>query len=269
MIRPNKLKQAFAKQHPVFGIFCSTPSPMVVEMIGCAGFDFVIIDTEHTLVNPETLENMVRAAEVVGLTPLVRVSENAPGPILRALDAGAQGVVVPRVRGAADAERAVRASRYHPEGERGMGTGRAARFGGVNLQEYVKQANAETLVVVMIEDQAGVEDIEAILQVPGVDLVLEGAADLSQSLGIPWSTRHPRVREALYRVQAAARARGIPFCAIPRAMEDSLSWWQQGVRTFVVGDERGVSFRALQAHLRPYQQLLMERMERDITEGAP
>lgn len=246
-MRPNVLKQALAEQRLVVGLFCSTPAPVVVEMIGCAGFDFVIIDTEHALVNPETLENMVRAAEVVGLTPLVRVAENAPGPILRALDAGAQGVVVPRVRSRADAEQAVRANRYHPKGERSLNAGRSVRFGAVDLPESLRKANAEVLVVVMIEDAAGVEAIDDILQVPGVDLVLEGAADLSQSLGVPWATRHPRVREALLRVREAAHARGVPFCAIPRADEDLNFWKEQGVRAFVAGDERGVAFRALQA----------------------
>ena len=252
MSRPNLLKRALAERRAVTGIFCSTPAPVVVEMIGCAGFDFVIIDTEHALVNPETLENMVRAAEAVGLTPLVRVAENAPGPILRALDAGAQGVVVPRVRSRADAEQAVRASRYHPEGERSLNAGRAARFGAQDLQEYVRHANAEMLVVAMIEDVEGVEALGSILQVPGVDLVLEGAADLSQSLGVPWATRHPRVREALLLVQEAASARGISFCAIPRADEDLRFWWERGVRAFVAGDERGVAFRALQAKRQAY-----------------
>lgn len=247
MIRPNLLKRALAERRPVTGIFCSTPAPVVVEMIGYAGFDFVILDTEHALVNPETLENMVRAAAGVGLTPLVRVAENAPGPILRALDAGAQGVVVPRVRSRAEAEQAVRSSRYHPEGERSLNAGRAARFGVQDLREYVQRANGEVLVVAMIEDVEGVEALGSILQVPGVDLVLEGAADLSQSLGVPWATRHPRVREALVRVQEVASARGVPFCAIPRVDEDVRFWWERGVRAFVAGDERGVAFRALQA----------------------
>jgi 4-hydroxy-2-oxoheptanedioate aldolase len=85
-----------------------------------------------------------------------------------------------------------------------------------------------------------------------VDLVLEGAADLSQSLGVPWATRHPQVREALLRVQETASARGIPFCAIPRVDEDLNFWWERGVRAFVAGDERGVAFRALRAKRQAY-----------------
>lgn len=254
MPRPNRLKQALRAEQPVFGLFCSTPVPIVVEMIGCAGFDFVIIDTEHALVNPETLENMVRAADVVGLTALVRVPDASSGAILRALDAGAGGVVVPRMRSRDDAQRAVTACRYYPDGERGLNAGRAAEFGKIDLNGYVQMANREILVVLMIEDRHGVEALPEILSVPGIDLILEGAADLSQSLGIPWQTRHPLVREALQRIQTTSRQHDVPFCAIPRVPEDVGHWLQQGVRAFVLGDERGIAFRALQAHLRQFTQ---------------
>lgn len=266
MLRPNRLKRALGEGRAVFGLFCSTPAPLVVEMVGCAGFDFVILDTEHTLVNPETLENMLRAADAVGLTALVRVPDTSPGAILRALDAGAHGVVVPRVRGRAEAEAAVRASRYYPDGERGLNASRPAAFGRDDLPGYLQAANAEVMVVAMIEDRQGLAGLAEILATPGIDMVLEGAADLSQSLGVPWQTRHPLVREALCQVQSAARERGVPYCAIPRVPEDSGFWWQRGVRAFVLGDERGVAFRALQAHLRLFQQQLAAAAARERTE---
>lgn len=109
MLQTNHLKRALAEGKTVFGLLNSIPSPLLVEMIGYAGFDFVILDMEHVCVNPETLENMVRAAECAGVTPLVRVPSAAPDVILRALDCGAQGVVVPHVRTAADAAQAVAA----------------------------------------------------------------------------------------------------------------------------------------------------------------
>lgn len=259
MLRNNRLKHALRDDRVVFGLFCSTPNPLVVEMIGCAGFDFVIIDTEHALVNPETLENMMRAADVVGLTALVRVPDTSSGAILRALDAGADGVVIPRVRSRDDAQRAVTASRYFPDGERGLNAGRTAGFGKIDLHTYIQTANREVLVVLMIEDRQGVEALPEILSVPGIDLILEGAADLSQSLGLPWQTRHPQVRNALQRIQATSRQHQIPFCAIPRVPEDFESWWQHGVRVFVLGDERGIAFRALQAHLRQFTKDMQQR----------
>lgn len=259
MLRPNRLKQALRDDRTVFGLFCSTPNPLVVEMIGYAGFDFVIIDTEHALVNPETLENMVRAADVAGLTALVRVPHISSGAILRALDAGAGGVVIPQVRSREDAQRAVAASRYYPDGERSLNAGRAAGFGKTDLGSYIQRANREVLVVLMIEDRQGVEALPEILAVPGIDLVLEGAADLSQSLGVPWQTRHPLVRDALQRVQTTCRQHEIPFCAIPRVPEDFGYWWQRGVHAFVLGDERGITFRALQAHLHTFTQQVQQQ----------
>ncbi|MEK3916119.1 HpcH/HpaI aldolase/citrate lyase family protein [Paenibacillus sp. FSL H7-0331] len=254
MLRVNTLKQKLVSGVPVFGLLGSIPSPVVVEMVGCAGFDFIIIDTEHVLVNPETLENMIRAAEAVGLTALVRVSEPNPKEILRALDAGALGIVVPQVETRKQAELIVRACKYGPQGTRSLNSGRAGLFGKHNLVEYIHKANEEIMVVPMIESRAGVEQAADILSVHGIDMVLEGAADLSQSYGIPWQTRAPAVKEALRLAFAAAEQYGVPYCAIPRAAEDYTEWVGLGVKAFVLGDERGVSFRALRAHLQGFAQ---------------
>jgi staphyloferrin B biosynthesis citrate synthase len=261
MLKTNRLKAKLRQQEPVHGLFCSIPTPVHVEMIGCAGFDFVIIDTEHTLVNPETLENMIRAAEGVDLTPLVRVPEKNPGAVLQALDAGAQGVVVPHVRCREEAEAAVRAARYYPEGERSLNGGRVPGFGTLPLPEYIRRANEEVMVVPMIEDREGVGNAEEILSVPGVDMVLEGAADLSQSYGVPWQTRHEQVREGLRRVQEAAVQQGVPYCAIPRAPEDYDTWREAGVYAFVLGEERGISFRAIRSHLEGFQKTVAGQKE--------
>ncbi|CCQ90685.1 putative alpha-dehydro-beta-deoxy-D-glucarate aldolase, Siderophore biosynthesis protein SbnG [Nitrospina gracilis 3/211] len=256
MLKPNGLKRALQDKTPVAGLFCSTPSPLVVEMIGCAGFDFVILDTEHVLLNPETLANMIRAAEGVGLTALVRVPANSPDAILHVLDAGAQGVVVPRVNRVEDIERAARASRYHPHGNRGLNGGRMAGFGKMDLLEYIQAANEEVMVVAMIEEKEGLRNLPAILSVPGIDMVLEGAADLSQSLGIPWQTRSPEVRQALMEMYEAARQQDIPFCAIPRAQADLSAWRDEGVHVFVLGDERSIAARALRAEQESFMQAL-------------
>ncbi len=253
MIRTNQLKQKLREGHDVFGLFCSIPSPVVVEMIGCADFDFIIIDTEHVLVNPETLENMIRAAEVAGLTVLVRVSEVNPKEILRVLDGGAQGIVVPHVESREQAHRLVNCCKYWPIGNRSLNSGRAGVFGKYDLVEYIRQANEEIMVVPMIESVQGVENAEEILSVPGIDMILEGAADLSQSCGVPWQSRHPSVKEGLLRLFRAATLHDVPYCAIPRATADYDDWRERGVHAYVLGDERGISFRALRAHLQSYQ----------------
>jgi staphyloferrin B biosynthesis citrate synthase len=253
VLTPNRTRAELAAGGSVYGLICSIPAPTLVEMIGCAGYDFVVIDTEHTLVDPQQLENLIRAAEAVGVTPFVRVGSVGAAvdtaAILRALDAGALGIVVPHVRTPDDAAAAVRAARYAPEGMRSVNGGRVPGFGRIGLPEYVALANREVMVVVMIEDAEGVDAIDGILAVPGVDLVLEGAADLSQAYGVTWQTRHPRVREALERVAERCAAHGVPFCAIPRTPEDHGVWVDRGVRAFVLGEERGLAARALRTHL--------------------
>ncbi|MGH3656728.1 MAG: HpcH/HpaI aldolase family protein [Micromonosporaceae bacterium] len=249
MLRANPVKAKLRAGEPVYGLFCAIPAPALVEMIGCAGYDFVVIDTEHTLVSPQELENLIRAAEAVSITPLVRVPEHDPGAILRALDAGAMGVVVPHVRSRSDVDAAIRAAKYAPEGMRSLNSGRGPGYGRIDLTEYLARANAETMVVAMIENAEAVTGIDGILAGGGIDMVLEGAADLSQSYGVPWQTGHQRVTDALREVHAACDRAGVPYCAIPRTPEAHLSWWERGVRAYVLGEERGLASRALRAHL--------------------
>jgi 4-hydroxy-2-oxoheptanedioate aldolase len=253
VVTGGSLKRAIRNRDPLLGLFCSTPAPIAVELIAHAGFDFAVIDTEHTLVNPETLEQMIRAAHAASLAVLVRVDGASPAAIGRVLDAGASGILVPRIRGAIVARAVVRAALYGPQGERGLNAGRSASYGATSLIKYVERANDDTVVGVMIEDQEGLGNAEEILGVSGLDFVMEGAADLSQSLELPWQTRHPTVIEAITSLQASSATRHVPFCAVPRVLEDFGMWWGLGVRLFVLGDERGVALRALQAHIQRFR----------------
>lgn len=249
MLQTNKLKAALRAGDTVFGLLNSIPSPLLIEMLGYAGYDFVILDMEHVSVNPETLENAVRAAECVGITPLVRVPSAAQEHILRVLDCGAQGVVVPHVRSRAEAEQIVRAGRYYPDGRRGISGGRTTGFGAIDLVHYFGCANREILLAVMIEDQAGVEAIDEIAGVLGIDMVLEGAVDLSQSYGVPGQHQHPEVQAAIHAVAATCQQKGVAFCAIPRAAGQLDKWREQGINAFLLGDDGGVAFRALKQHV--------------------
>lgn len=256
MLQTNKLKASLQSGETVFGLLNSVAAPLLVEMMGYAGYDFVILDMEHVSINPETLENAVRAAECAGLTPLVRVPSGAEEVILRALDCGAQGVVVPHVRSRAVAEQVVHAGRYHPLGQRGISGGRTTGFGTIDLPAYFKRANSEIMLVVMIEDREGVESIDEIASVPGIDMVLEGAVDLSQSYGVPGKHQDPSVQEAIHTVAKSCRRHGVPFCAIPRAPDQLGKWVGQGVNAFLLGDDRGVAFRALKAHVAGFKDSL-------------
>ncbi|MCY1267772.1 5-keto-4-deoxy-D-glucarate aldolase [compost metagenome] len=253
MLQPNKLKAALAAGRDVFGLINALPLPLMTEMIGYAGFDFVILDLEHVGVNPQTLENMIRAAECAGITALVRVPWAAPDIILRVLDAGAQGIVVPHVCSRATAELAVASACYHPLGTRGIAGGRTTGFGTLTLPEYLERANRELMVVAMIEDREGVEAIDEIVAVPGIDMVLEGAIDLSQSLGVPADAQHPAVQAAIHRVAQACQASGVPFCAIPRAAGQCEQWREQGVHAFLLGDDRATACRAMKQLVAGYR----------------
>ncbi|GAU69011.1 aldolase [Streptomyces sp. NBRC 110611] len=248
MLRPNAVKRKLAEGEEVHGLFCSVPSATLVEMIGCAGYDFVILDTEHTLVDPQQLEHLIRAAEATGLTPFVRVPEADPGAVLRALDAGAMGIVVPHVRTRADVDDAVRAAYYAPKGMRSLNGGRVPGFGLIDLPEYVNRANAEVMLIPLIEDAEGVDAIDGILAGGGIDLVLPGPGDLSQSYGVPWQLRHPRVRDAVQRLRTACAGHGVPFCAMARTPERQAQWRSDGVRAFVLGEASDLAATALRDH---------------------
>lgn len=245
MLGSNPLKQRLAQGNCVYGMLNSVPTPWLVEMLGHAGYDFVVLDMEHLSVNPESMEHMIRAAECAGITPLVRVPGVDPGAIQRALDAGAMGVVVPRVESADQAREVVAAARFQPLGRRGITGGRTTGFGRLPLGDYLNRANDEILVVVMIESPLGVENIDAIVEVPGVDWILEGAMDLAHSLGVAPDTGHDSVRQALDRVARACARAGRQFCAIPRAEGQHQRWRERGVASFLVGEDRGILFRRL------------------------
>ncbi|MCF5714171.1 siderophore biosynthesis protein SbnG [Pseudomonas tremae] len=249
MLRTNTLKSKLGNGQPVYGLISSIPAPAAIELIAEAGFDFVIIDMEHVLINPETVENMIRVAESYGLTPLVRVADLNPKTLLRLLDGGAQGIVLPMIESPEQLADAIKACKYHPLGRRSLNAGRPGSFGKHSLAQYVEAANQQIMVVAMIESAEGVRRAAEIAAVPGLDMILEGAADLSQSLGMPWQIDQPDVQQALSDTWQAAQAAGVAYCTIPRQPGDAARWLARGVKAFVLGDERGIAFRALQARL--------------------
>jgi 2-keto-3-deoxy-L-rhamnonate aldolase RhmA len=213
---PNRMKSLLLSGKPAFGVSIMIPSPQIVEMVGRLGFDWILIDLEHGAISLETAEELVRAAESVGLTPIARPRENTAADILQLMDRGVVGVQVPHVNTAEDARRAVAAVKYHPLGTRGLGGGtRAADYGyGEAADQYVETANRETLVCVQIEEEEGVRNADAICQVEGVDVVFVGPSDLSQSMGFPGNPGVPEVQQAIdatfERIRSAGKVPGTP-----------------------------------------------------------
>ncbi len=206
-MQTNRVKRIIREGGLAFSTYTGgIADPAVVELIGLAGFDAAFIDMEHTTFDLETVGNMIRAAELVGITPVIRVPDNNPKHILRLLDAGAQGIYVPHIASAADARAAVEAVRYPPLGARGMaGASRAADYGHTPLAEHMRTSNDEVLLAVMIEDLAAVEDIEAIANTPGVDLVAVGPSDLSRALGVAGEPNHPTLAQAVDRIASVVK----------------------------------------------------------------
>lgn len=185
-MRKNLTKAKLAEGKVVFGGIINGYSPEIVELFGIIGYDFVMIDCEHGGMSVDQVENMVRAAEVFGVTPIARVPDRADATLLRFLDRGVQGVIVPHVNTPEQAEAVVRAARYYPEGHRGAATGRAHDYNvHVNRVESSKWINEQTLVIPMVEETQAVDNLEAILRVPGVDVLHVASNDLGQSMGNP------------------------------------------------------------------------------------
>jgi 2-keto-3-deoxy-L-rhamnonate aldolase RhmA len=204
----NTLRPALHEGAVTFGSWLQFGHSAVAELMAQAGFDWIAIDMEHSTIGIETIQPLIQVIELSGCVPLVRLSSNDPVLAKRVMDAGAHGVIVPSVNSAGEAEQAVRAVKYPPAGSRGMGLGRAQGY-GARFKEYVEELEQFSVVVVMLENRDGVEQVENILRVPGVDGVFIGPYDLSASYGVPGQLDHPLVRNAMGRVLSATRAAGV------------------------------------------------------------
>jgi 4-hydroxy-2-oxoheptanedioate aldolase len=209
-MRENTAKWKLKAGEAIIGPIVGFTSPQLVEIAGRAGFDFAFIDCEHGAIGLDECENLVRAADLVGLSTIVRVPENNPQQILRYLDLGAHGVQVPHVTSRDDALRAVDASKYQPKGSRGMGGGRAADYGlgALTGEAYLQFANQQTWVSAMIEDLEGIKNLDQILTVEDLDIIAIGPNDLASSLGFPGQMNHPDVQRTIDEIIAQAKAAG-------------------------------------------------------------
>lgn len=191
------LKERLRCGETVIGTFSGIPSPSLVEAIGYSGLDFIVIDSEHGPLEMQTAENIVRAAEITGMVPIIRVSGNESHFILRALDIGAHGVQVPHVSTKEEAELAIEYSKYHPQGKRGFSPFTRAGKYGLAAETHASRINENVIVVVNIEGIEGVNNLKEIASVPEVDVIFIGPYDLSQSLGKPGQVEDPGVTKLI------------------------------------------------------------------------
>ena len=204
----NRLKKKWAAGEPTLGAWLTVPSSVTAEMMARLGFDWLTIDMQHGLIGYQQALGMLQAISTTETVPLVRVPWNEPGVIGKALDAGAQGVVIPMVNSRSEAEAAVAACRYPPAGRRSFGPTRAAMVEGSG---YFEDANREVCCMPMVETRQAVENLEEILVVGGIDAIFVGPNDLSLSLGLgPASDREEtEFSEAIAAILDGCRRHGI------------------------------------------------------------
>jgi 2-keto-3-deoxy-L-rhamnonate aldolase RhmA len=215
-VRPNRTKKLLNEGKVTFGSWATMIDPEVVEIAGLAGFDFCFIDMEHVSTDTLLVEHMIRAADATGITPIVRMADNNPKAILRVLEAGAQGIVVPHIMSGDDASRLVQAVRYPPVGTRGISpTSRSAQYSLVDFDNHMRESNREIMAIAFIEDKEAVEDFEAIVTTPGLDAVFIGPYDLAGSYGVPDGTNPPETVNAIDHMFEVARRVGGAQIGIP------------------------------------------------------
>lgn len=238
----NPFKDKIRNGEVALGTFLFSYSPTVMEILGHSGFDFVIIDTEHGPTGPldtRMLEQIIRAAEVSGTVPLVRLPERSKIMTQKALDAGAKGIVIPWIQTKEDAEEAVRDAKYPPEGHRGScfltrPTGYSSKF----TPDYWENANDSIIVAPLLENQEAVDNVEDILKVPGVDFIFFGGRDYSMSCGLA-EVNNPTTKSARKHLIEKCSQHGVPmanflYSPFDESVRDSVA---QGAQILVAGGD--------------------------------
>jgi len=242
---PNAFKRRLLAGETLIGCWCSLANPITTEVLGIAGFDWLLLDGEHSPNDVRTFIPQLMALKDSASAPIVRPSWNEAVEIKRLLDAGFYNFLVPFVQTADDARRAVAATRYPPEGIRGVSVSqRSNRFGTV--ADYFRDINAQISVVVQIESRAGLDAAAEIAAVDGVDGLFVGPSDLAAALGQLGNPAHASVQEAIAGVFAAARSAKKPIGILAPVEADARRYLAMGATFVAVGSDLGVFRTATQ-----------------------
>jgi len=240
-MRENALKRKLQRGEFVIGPFMNCSYGAFIEIVGMAGFDYAIIDMEHGPLEVETAEDLCRAAQGVGLSPIIRVRKNDPPQIQRALDIGSAGVQVPQIETGEGAEAAVRAAKYVPLGMRGLSLfTRAGDYTVYGLSGITDRLNEEQLLIIHVEGVTGLQNLDAIIAVPHIDVVFLGPYDLSQSFGIPGQVNDPRVVRGMEEATAKIRAAGKAAGTFAGDVATAKRWIDVGVQYISLGVDTGI-----------------------------
>lgn len=238
------LRERLTSGDSLVGTFQITPSPMVAETIGETEMDFVVLDQEHGPITAETTASLTMALDNTDASAVVRVRSNDPPEIQRALDLGAEGVQIPQIETPEDARAAVEAARFSPVGERGLS--KYVRAGDyVGSDDYTERQNDRTTVIVHVEGERGVENIDEIISVDGIDVIFLGPYDLSQSLGVPGKVEHERVVSTMSEVCEKAADAGRIVGTHADDPETARRWIDAGAQYVTLSVELPMLYEAL------------------------
>lgn len=254
MLRKNKLKVAIEEGKIVKGMIHYIPHPDVVEMLAASGWDFVQFEGEHEISVAEA-KPLVLAADASGITPLVKLGICDPLLIASWLDIGVQGVKVNHIQTKADAERAVKACKYAPDGERSWCMG-ARSAGHCTQPNFAQEANKEVMVILGIEDMQGLNNLESIAAVPGVDVITIGPGDMSANLGVPGQYNHPKVRDAFIKMIDMCKAKDVTAGVMAIDFVEAKFYAEKGVQYMVYSSDKRMMNEAFRSTKRELDQAL-------------
>lgn len=228
--RKNKAKEIMKNGGKVVGTFCVSNSRAVIETLAASGMDYTLIDTEHFMTNPETVEQLITAAEAAGVTPFVRVQENV-NFIDRCVSAGARGIMVPMVNTKEQAQEAVNVMKYTPIGKRGVCNPRAVTYGALGLEnmlEFYKTENDNVMCILQMETEESYNNLPEILEVKGIDSIFVGRFDLTHSMGITGQFDDPKVVEIVENTLKMGKEKGLFMGIITFDGEDTNKFFKMG-----------------------------------------
>jgi 4-hydroxy-2-oxoheptanedioate aldolase len=250
-----KFKQRLQREKPLVGTFIQIAHPVMTEFVGKLGFDFVLIDSEHSAMHIETIQSMLQSLSATPTYGIVRIPTISPEYIATYLDAGADAIVVPQVRTVEDVLRVQEAALYPPEGKRGIGPGRATDF-GLRIMERKVAPNKDTVVIIQIETREAVENLDKILAVEFYDMVFIGPGDLSMNLGIFGEFSNPILTEEIANIIRKSKEFRKKIGIFASNVEMAAQWLKQGVDLVAINSELGLlaqyvkqSLKNLESHL--------------------
>ena len=229
----NKLRRAIEENGHAVGTFLGVSTPSIVEILGYTGLDFVVIDTEHGPYDTMPVSDLIRASQSRGMAPVVRVADVTHKEIQRAVDNGAEGIMIPCLRSMDDFRKAVELCKFPPLGSRGFIKARGSGFGNEEwaegtLEEYMHNSNEKVLLLPQCETREALENIEAIVDIEGIDGIFIGPFDLSISMGIPGQFDAPQFRRAVSRVLTACKEAGKLCMIFTSSVEEAKAYMDQG-----------------------------------------